>query len=174
MSNCLSLISSMAFTTLTYLKGHIGLGKIVEGSALSPLAGDETGVNSSIASIAGTSWWRTSKDAGIGVVDSRAVRVKQFRFRGKPVRPSQLQRPKLFEQADDPELAHYLVAIRWKKTVPRAEAKFRPNAKLYTPRRVVASLAHQPKTRKFVEEAFDISLDELAAGNAAIRKRPYR
>src|SRR5437667_871585 len=104
--------------------------------------------------------------AGVGVVERRAVRVKQFRFRGKPLQPAQLREPNLFENADDPELAQYLVAIRWQKTVPRGEAKFQRNAGLYAPQRVVASLATQPKTRKFIEEAFNLSLDELADGTS--------
>jgi hypothetical protein len=109
--------------------------------------------------------------AGVGVVNHRAVRVKQFRFRGKAIQESAVKKssPRLFESADDPELASYLVGIKWKKTFPRKEAKFKSNIGLYTPQRVVASLGNQPKTRKFVEEAFGLSLDALALRAAAAK-----
>ena len=101
---------------------------------------------------------------GVGIVRARAVRVRQFRRRGQSLTQSKLKIPKLFERADDREFAQYLVEVDWKKTVPRDEAKFRRNSGLYTPQRVVASLANQPVTRKFVEEVFDVSLDALAEG----------
>jgi hypothetical protein len=103
-------------------------------------------------------------------VNSRAVRVKQFLSGGKAIQASELKEPKLFENADDPELAQYLVGIQWRKTFSREDAKFRRNAGLYTPQRVVASLANQPKTRRFVEEMLGVSLDELASG-AAVTKQ---
>ena len=101
--------------------------------------------------------------AGVGVVSTRSVRAKQFLVRGKLLQKSKLKAPGLFDNANDPELAQYLVGVDWKKTFSEEEAKFRRNAGLYTPHRVVASLANQPKTRKFIEEAFDISL--VALGN---------
>ncbi len=52
-----------------------------------------------------------------------------------------------------------------RKLSPATNAMFLSNAGLYTPQRVVASLAHQPKTKKFVDEAFGVSLDNLAAGS---------
>jgi len=100
---------------------------------------------------------------GVGIVTRRAVRVKQFRYGGKPLDPRHLEQPRLFANAEDPEIAQYLVAIDWKKTFTRKDAKFRSNAGLYTPQRVIASLGDQPKTRKFIEENFDLSLDGLAA-----------
>ena len=102
--------------------------------------------------------------AGIGVVTHRAVRVRQFRFRGKPIRKSELEKPGLFTSADDRNLANYLVGIKWHKTFARKDAKFQSNAGLFTPQRVVASLANQPKTRKFVEDTFGLSLDSIASG----------
>jgi uncharacterized protein len=100
--------------------------------------------------------------AGVGVVTARSVRVKDFRFKGKPLAKSALVVPLLFNDADNPELAQYLVAIDWRKTFARSHAKFRHNAGLYTPQRVVASLADQSRTRRFVEQTFGVSLDALA------------
>jgi hypothetical protein len=100
--------------------------------------------------------------AGVGIVTKRSVRANHFYVRGKSIPESELNAPRLYDHAGDPELAQYLVGIRWKKTVPANEAKFRRNAGLYTPQRVVASLANQPKTRKFIEEAFGVSLAALA------------
>jgi uncharacterized protein len=105
--------------------------------------------------------------AGIGVVNHRAVRVKQFRFKGKPLQRALLKQPGLFENSDNHDLAQYLVGVSWEKMVPHAEAKFQRNAGLYTPQSVVASLANQPKTKKFIDEAFGVSLDELATGATA-------
>jgi uncharacterized protein len=107
--------------------------------------------------------------AGVGIVNQRAVRVKQFRFKGQPLLSAALAQPAIFDHADDHELAQYLVGVTWKKTFPRAEAKFQRNAGLYTPQSVVASLANQPKTKKFIDEAFGISLDDLATGATAPR-----
>jgi hypothetical protein len=108
--------------------------------------------------------------AGVGVVTHRAVRVRQFHFRGKPIRKSELDEPGLFNEADDRNLANYLVGIKWHKTFSRKDAKFQRNAGLYTPQRVVASLANQPKTRKFVEETFGLSLDAIASGRAILEE----
>jgi uncharacterized protein len=102
--------------------------------------------------------------AGVGIVNQPAVRVKQFRHKGQPLRIAGLTQPGIFDNADDHGLAQYLVGITWKKTLPHAEAKFQRNAGLYTPQSVVASLANQPKTKKFIDEAFGLSLDELATG----------
>jgi hypothetical protein len=109
-------------------------------------------------------WAKGGGYAGVGVVTQRAVRVTQFRFRGKAIPKSALTEPGLFNQASDPEKANYLVGIKWRKTFSRENAKFKSNSGLYTPQRVVASLANQPKTRKFVEETFGLSLDVLASG----------
>ena len=109
-------------------------------------------------------WAEGGGYAGVGIVNQRSVRVKQFRFRGKPLPEAEIvaHAPRFFEDPDDPELASYLVGIKWVKTFPRNEAKFKPNAGLYTPQRVVASLANQPKTRKYVEATFGLSLGALA------------
>jgi hypothetical protein len=107
---------------------------------------------------------KSSGFGGVGVVNERAVRVKQFRYKGKPLQRAALTQPGLFNSADDPEYAQYLVGVKWRKTVVREGAKFVSNAGLYTPQRVVASLANQPKTKKFIDEVFGVSLDELAAG----------
>jgi uncharacterized protein len=104
--------------------------------------------------------------AGVGVVTARAARVKKFRYKGQPLSAADLKVPRLLEHGDDPDLCQYLVAVRWSKTYSRSEAKFRRNAGLYTPQRVVASLANRPETRKYVEDVFNISLDELAKSRA--------
>ncbi len=108
--------------------------------------------------------------AGVGIVTHRAVRVKQFRFRGKPIPKSELEEPGLYTSAEDRELTNYLVGIKWHKTFSRKHAKFESNFGLFTPHRVVASLANQPKTRKFVEESFGLSLDAIAAGKAILEE----
>ena len=100
---------------------------------------------------------------GVGIVRQRSVPVKRYRFNGKPLQRNKLAKPGLFENADDPERAQYLVAIDWQKTMPKP-GHFRRNAGLYTPQRVVASLATQPVTRAFIEEVFEVSLDQLATG----------
>lgn len=98
---------------------------------------------------------------GVGIVRQCSVPVKQFRFNGKPLQRNKLTQPGLFENADDPVRAQYLVAIDWQKTVPKP-GHFCRNARLYTPQRVVASLATQPLTRAFIEEVFAVSFDQLA------------
>jgi hypothetical protein len=101
---------------------------------------------------------------GVGTVHARATRVRRFQVNGRKLRPGDLEQPRLFEYAGDPELDQYLVAIKWSKTVPEEQGKFRSNAGLYTPQRVVASLGDQPKTRKFIEDGFEVSLERLLRG----------
>ncbi len=119
---------------------------------------------------------RRSGFLGVGVVRHRSVTVRRFRHNGKPLQTRRLAEPRLLENASDPELAQYLVTVHWHKSVARDEGKFRPNAGLYTPQRVVASLATQPVTRAFIEDSFEVSLDELVGGgrNKTGRQRRNR
>jgi len=101
---------------------------------------------------------------GVGLVTRRATNIMNFRFSGRSLKASDFHTPRILENAGDPELAQYVVSIEWKATVPTlAEAKFVRNSGLYTPQRVVASLAAQPNTLRFIEKSFGVSLEELAS-----------
>ena len=49
--------------------------------------------------------------------------VRDFFVDGKPILSLPLQQPRLNHDAGDPESCEYLVAVRWRKTVPLNEAK---------------------------------------------------
>lgn len=108
---------------------------------------------------------------GVGIVRERAVPVKQFRYRSKQIQQSDLTEPRLFEGSDDPERTQYLVAVEWCKSISKP-GHFRKNAGLYTPQRVVASLASRRVTRQFIENEFGVSLEELAVGAAEVASNP--
>ena len=98
---------------------------------------------------------------GIGKVIAKAVPSRDFRYHGRPLRPSVLKGPELLHDADDDRKCDYLVAVEWKKHVPLKDAKFRRGAGLFTPRRVVASLSKQPKTLQYLEQQFKVNFERL-------------
>jgi uncharacterized protein len=58
------------------------------------------------------------------------------------------------------EKCEYVALVKWIRSVPEAEAKFRSG--IYTTTHVRASLDNQPETKSYLEEAFDVSFSKLA------------
>jgi hypothetical protein len=63
------------------------------------------------------------------------------------------------ENCDDPDLSEYVCLVRWLRTFPREDAKWK--AGLYTAQHVRASLAGQLETVRFIEEEFNVSIPKL-------------
>lgn len=100
---------------------------------------------------------------GIGRVTEKAVPARDFRYRGRPLRPRMLNGPELLHDPEDDDECDYLVAVEWIKRVSREDARFRRRAGLFTPRRVVASLSEEVKTLQYLEQQFKVSFKRLLA-----------
>jgi hypothetical protein len=94
---------------------------------------------------------------GIGKVTGVAVKVDEFRYKGKSLRNLRMAAPDPFMNHDN-ENSDYLVPIRWISAVDRTEAKWKKGAGLFTSQQIKASLGGQPKTIRFLEKAFGVSL----------------
>ena len=101
---------------------------------------------------------------GIGVVEAAAVPARDFRYKRRLLSTCDVARPHMFDHADDVARCEYLVRVRWKKTVPRARAYFKPKSGLFTSQLVRASLSRQPKTLAYLERAFDLRFSDLVRG----------
>lgn len=95
---------------------------------------------------------------GVGKVAARAVPYCDFRLDGRVLQDHGLVAPRMWDNSDDPEKCEYVARVDWKASVPRLEAKWRPNFGLYTTPLVRASLERQPVTVSFVETEFGVSL----------------
>jgi hypothetical protein len=98
---------------------------------------------------------------GIGTVETPPVRVRDFRWKGKPLSRCRLQQPNIYDNSDDVDRSECLVAVRWSTTVDAESARWKPKAGLFTTRRVRASLANQTKTLKFLESEFGVGFKDL-------------
>jgi hypothetical protein len=115
-----------------------------------------------VGSIA-AAYLRGSGFVGVARVVETAIPVREFRHKGKALRPKMLEGPELFHDEEDDEDCEYLVALKWIKHLPRDKARFRSKVGLYTPRLIVASLSNQPKTLKFLEQEFKVKFETLLA-----------
>jgi hypothetical protein len=67
----------------------------------------------------------------------------------------------LLHDAGDADECDYLVGVKWIKKVPQEKAQWRKGAGLWAARRIVASLAQQPKTQQFLERQFGVDFKKL-------------
>ena len=88
---------------------------------------------------------------GFGLVRGDAVRAKDYKINSKPLLELPLARPELGHDADDQELAEYIVPIEWVKTYPLDEAKAFPGA--FANQNIVCRLRDQA-TLEFLRKAF--------------------
>lgn len=68
---------------------------------------------------------------GIGKVIEKAKRVLDFKHEGKSLKSHKLVTPDLFKNSDN-ENSEYLVKIKWIKSVPADEAKWKIKSGLFT------------------------------------------
>jgi len=98
---------------------------------------------------------------GVGRVKKQAVRVNEFKYRGKPLNKHQLECPNIYENSENPEKSEYLLTVTWIKTFSEDEAKFKKNSNIYTTTHIKASLDNQMITVDFINKEFDVNLYEL-------------
>ena len=100
---------------------------------------------------------------GIARVAAESVPVADFRYRGRRLSGPMLKQPGLLRHAEDAARSEYLVGVKWIRQMPAAEAKFRRRAGLFTTQLVVAGLARQLRTLRFLNEAFQVNIERLAS-----------
>ncbi len=98
---------------------------------------------------------------GIGQITHKAKRVKEVRINGTLLLDLELKCPGMADNSDDKEKSEYVALVKWIKSVPGTEAKWKPNSGLFTPRPVRASLDGQTKTVVFLEQEFSVNFAEL-------------
>ena len=98
---------------------------------------------------------------GIGRITARAKPIRDVMIKGKALLQHKLRCKNMGENADSDDLCEYVALVTWIKALDRAEAKWKPKADLYTTTHVRASLDGQPKTIKFLEEAFGLNIRAL-------------
>ena len=99
---------------------------------------------------------------GVGVVTAPAIPYRDYRHDGQPLGSFDLVQPNLAHEQDDLTNCEYIVAVDWKATVDRTDAKFKPKSGLFTTQLVRASLDGQPATVDFIEAGFGVDLRALA------------
>jgi hypothetical protein len=72
-----------------------------------------------------------------------------------------LEQPGLLHHCNDAARSEYLVTVKWARQVSDIDAAFRSRAGLFTTQLVVASLAKQSATLRFVEARFGVSFPAL-------------
>lgn len=99
---------------------------------------------------------------GIGRVTGTAQPVTSFRFNGRPLSAFPLVQPNICtSNVGNGNECDHLITIEWIKSVPREKAKWVKKSGLFSKQHIVASLEGQPKTLKFLEQEFGISLERL-------------
>lgn len=89
---------------------------------------------------------------GFGIVTAESVMIKDFRLAdGRSLTEVCLGDPGLLLDADDSELAEYIVAVEWKKALPISEAK--TFSGVFANQNIVCKLTH-PATLDFLATEF--------------------
>lgn len=115
---------------------------------------------------------------GVGVVNQRAVPIRNFNFGGLTLRDLDVDdriitaqevsydfvpqltsiRKTLFRNANNDELTDYAVGVEWLRTVPRNNAYWVRGVNLLATMLTSCTLRNQPRTIQFVEENFNVRI----------------
>lgn len=98
---------------------------------------------------------------GVGRVLAEAVPAPEFRVGKKPLGNLRLNAPKIFHHSDDLEQCEYAIRVEWLVANTREDALWKPG--LFATQLVRASLDNQPKTRRFIEDNWNVRFDEFSA-----------
>lgn len=100
---------------------------------------------------------------GIGRVISEAVPVRDFRIGNKFLEKmkNQLKAPKVLHNSDDDEQCEWVIRIKWLIKKTREGALRKPG--IFATPAVLASLANQPKTCRYIEEEWGVKFEKLLA-----------
>jgi hypothetical protein len=96
---------------------------------------------------------------GFGEVVSPRVAAKDFKVSDGRVLTDVLPKPYLLADADDPDLAAYVVGVNWIKTFDRSEAKTFPG--IFANQNVVCKI-YQADTARYLEEQFGVTAAQLS------------
>jgi hypothetical protein len=98
---------------------------------------------------------------GIARVVGEPVPARDFRYKGRLLRPSMLKGPELLHDGHDDDKCEYLLGVEWIKHVAEEDARFRSKAGLFTYPSIVASISGQLKTLEFLEQQFKVNFAKL-------------
>ncbi|MCD8403924.1 GIY-YIG nuclease family protein [Tenacibaculum finnmarkense] len=97
---------------------------------------------------------------GIGRVKEQAVRVNDFKIKGKLLNTYDLKEIGIYNNCDN-DSSEFPIRIEWLKSVNRENAKWKSKDGIFSSQLIKASLQAQPRTIKFLEEEFDINFNEI-------------
>lgn len=97
---------------------------------------------------------------GIGRVIEQAVRVNDFKIKGKSLNTLNLKTLGIYDNCES-EKSEFLVKIDWVESVDKKNAKWKSKEDIFSSQLIKASLQGQPKTIGFLEKEFDINFNEL-------------
>lgn len=100
---------------------------------------------------------------GIGQIKEQAKPIRSVMIDGKPLLNHPLRCRKMGDNVESDKLCEYVCTVDWKKAVERSDARWRPQASLFTTTHVRASLDGQPATIEFLEREFSVGLRELVS-----------
>jgi uncharacterized protein len=98
---------------------------------------------------------------GIGRLSSFAKPIRSVTLNGVPLLSHDLQSKGMDSNSTSDFLCEYVATVEWIRAVDRKEAKWKSKAGLYTTTHVRASLEGQKQTISFLNEAFDVDINEL-------------
>jgi hypothetical protein len=96
---------------------------------------------------------------GVGIVTGEPMMARDAIFDGLPLLDHRLVQPGLGHDRNDPELAEYIVPVKWLRTVPVNEAKTFDGA--FANQHIVCRLRDRP-TIEFLEKAFGTAPTDAA------------
>jgi hypothetical protein len=97
---------------------------------------------------------------GVGRVKEKALKINDFRYKGKTLREVPLKITKIFENSNNRK-TEYLLNIDWIKAVDAKDAKWKKKSGLYATESIKTLLDKQPKTITFIEKEFNVNLKDL-------------
>ncbi|HLX62043.1 MAG TPA: GIY-YIG nuclease family protein [Planctomycetota bacterium] len=97
---------------------------------------------------------------GIGKIIARAKPIRDVILNGKPLLDHKLRATGMKSNKDSDEKCEYVATVKWLRKVDRAKAHFKKRAGIYTTTHVRASLNGQPETKAFLNDKFEIDIDE--------------
>ena len=98
---------------------------------------------------------------GIGRIKETAKMIRDVRIDGARLLDLPLIATDADHDCDDADESEYVCLVKWIKRVPREKAKWKAGAGLFTTPMIRASLDGQPKTVRFLEREFGVSIDKL-------------
>ena len=98
---------------------------------------------------------------GVGKVTQKAEMIRNVCVGKTRLLDLPLRCKNMDDNMNDPEKSEYVALVKWEKTFPRKQGKWKSKSGLYTTTHVRASLDGQPKTIDFVESEFGVDMKKL-------------